>query len=146
MITIADPLRAGNELSYYPGEICARMADVLVISKVNSATKEQVEHVTDNLGKINPRAKVFNADSIVRVDNPKLITGKKVLIVEDGPTITHGGMQFGAGTIAAREYGAAGYADARQYAVGTIKDTLRSIHTLRGSCLQWDTAQSRSGI
>ncbi|MCW6160326.1 MAG: cyclic 2,3-diphosphoglycerate synthase [Candidatus Micrarchaeales archaeon] len=123
MITVADPLRAGNELNYYPGAICARMADVLLLNKVNSATKEQIGHVTDNLNSINPNAQMFSADSIVRVDNPKLITGKKVLIVEDGPSITHGGMQFGAGTIAAREYGAADFADAKKYAVGTLKET-----------------------
>ncbi len=123
MITVADPLRAGNELNYYPGAICARLADVLLLNKVNSATKEQIERVIENLNGINPSAKMFSADSVVKVDNPKLITGKKVLIVEDGPSITHGGMLFGAGTIAAREYGAAGYADAKQYAVGTLKET-----------------------
>ena len=123
MVTVADPLRAGNELSYYPGTIVARMADVLLINKVNSATGEQIANVSSNLEGINPKAKILYADSIVKVDNPKLITGKRVLIVEDGPTITHGQMSFGAGTIAARDYSAADFVDAREYAVGSIKDT-----------------------
>ncbi|MCL5430529.1 MAG: cyclic 2,3-diphosphoglycerate synthase [Candidatus Marsarchaeota archaeon] len=122
MITVADPLRAGNELDYYPGEICARMADVLLINKVNSATKEQLDKVVKNLKSINKGAMIFYANSIVKVDKPKLITGKRVLIVEDGPSITHGQMLFGAGTIAARDYMAAEFVDAKKYAVGTIKD------------------------
>ncbi len=123
MITVADPLRAGDELTYYPGDTCARMADVLLINKVNSATREEIEKVTRNLGSINPGAVVVSANSIVKADNPGLIRGKKVLIIEDGPTITHGGMLFGAGTVAARQYGAAGFANAKDYAVGTIKET-----------------------
>ena len=123
MITVADPLRAGNELTYYPGTIVARMANVLLVNKVNSATGEQIASVTANLEGINPKAKILYADSLVKVDNPKLITGKTVLIIEDGPTITHGQMTFGAGTVAARDYNAADFADAKKYAVGTIKDT-----------------------
>jgi predicted GTPase len=123
MITVADPLRAGNELSYYPGEICAMMADVLLINKVNSAEPEEVERVRDNLKEINPSAKVILADSIVSADNTKIIKGSSVLLVEDGPTITHGNMRFGAATVAAGQYGAARIVDAKPYAVGTIKAT-----------------------
>ncbi|MGA3020442.1 MAG: GTPase [Candidatus Micrarchaeales archaeon] len=123
MITVADPLRAGNELSYYPGEICARMADVLLINKVNSADPGEVERVRSNLREVNPSAKVILADSVVSVDNTKIIRGSSVLLVEDGPTITHGNMRFGAATVAAEQYGAARVVDAKAYAVGTIKAT-----------------------
>ena len=122
-ITVADPLRAGNEMSYYPGNICARMADVLVINKANSATPEQLAEVTSNLRSLNPSATLVNANSVVRTDQPELIQGKRVLLVEDGPTITHGNMPFGAGTIAAQQYGASGYASAKDFAVGSIRTT-----------------------
>ncbi len=122
-ITVADPLRPGNELNYYPGTICAMMADVLLINKVNSAEGDEVEKVVEDLRSINPTAKMFKADSVVRVDNPKLITGKRVLVVEDGPTITHGGMKFGAGTVAVNQYNAAEVVSAKKYAVGEIKAT-----------------------
>ncbi len=122
-ITVTDPLRAGNEVSYYPGAIAAMMADVIVMNKVNSATKDEIEMVTENIKRINPRAKLFYADSIVKADSPNQIKGKKVLVVEDGPTITHGNMQFGAGTVAARQYGASAIVTAKDFAVGTIKDT-----------------------
>ncbi len=132
LVTIADPLRAGNELSYYPGSTVARMADVLLINKINSATGEQVEKVTEDLAMINPSAKMFKADSVVRSDSPKLITNKRVLIVEDGPSITHGQMAYGAGTIAARQYKAAETVDAKKYAVGTIKETYKRYPKLGG--------------
>ncbi len=122
-ITVADPLRAGNEVSYYPGETCARMADVLLINKVNSATQAQLSLVTDDLKRINPRAKIFMADSLVTADNPRQVTGKRVLIIEDGPTITHGNMTFGAGTVAAKELKALHIVDAKRYAIGTIRET-----------------------
>ncbi|MEM0149563.1 MAG: cyclic 2,3-diphosphoglycerate synthase [Candidatus Micrarchaeaceae archaeon] len=125
LITIADPLRAGNELAYYPGETVARMADLLVINKANSATKDEIETLTKNLRSINKKAKIVIADSIIIPDNPGIIKGKRVLIVEDGPTITHGGMRFGAGTVAARLYKAGSIVDAKKYAVGLIKDTFR---------------------
>ncbi len=123
MITVADPLRAGNEMTYYPGNICARMADVLLINKANSASKTQMDQVADNLKAINPHAKIVSANSVVTVDNERLIKGKKVLIIEDGPTITHGNMPFGAGTVAAKQFGAKGVANAKEYAVGSIKST-----------------------
>ncbi len=123
LITVADPLRAGNELSYYPGTTVAEMADVLLVNKVNSATKDELETLVKNLRSINPAAKVAYADSIVTVDNAKMIKGKRVLIIEDGPTITHGGMKFGAGTVAAKNFGAKEIVSAKPYAQGTIRDT-----------------------
>ncbi len=121
-IAVADPLRAGNELTYYPGETVARMADILIINKVNSAKKEDVQRVVNDLEEVNPKAKIVYADSVVGVDNPNGIKGKSVLIVEDGPTITHGGMLFGAGSVAAKEFGAGRVVSAKKYAVGTLKD------------------------
>ena len=123
LLTVADPLRAGNEMSYYPGNTCARMADILLINKVNAATAEQLDEVTRNLRSINPNAVVITANSVVQAERPELIRGKKVLIIEDGPTITHGNMPFGAGTVAARQYGAAGFADAKEFAVGSLRAT-----------------------
>lgn len=120
-ITVADPLRAGNELTYYPGETVARMADVLIINKVNSATTEELRLLDKNLRQINSRAKIVYADSIVMPDNPKLIKGKRVLVIEDGPTITHGGMRLGAAMVAAKEYGAKEIVSAKEYAVGEIR-------------------------
>jgi predicted GTPase len=130
MITLADPLRAGNELTYYPGETSARLADILVINKVNSAAKADVRRVRDDLKKLNPKAKIVLANSVVSVDNAGLIKGRRVLLVEDGPTITHGNMLFGAATIAAREYGAAEVVSAKTYAVGTVKETFRKYPSL----------------
>lgn len=122
-ITVVDPLRAGNELTYYPGETVARMADILIINKVNSATPQELSLLEKNIKQINLRAAVIYADSIVNADNAKLIKGKKVLVIEDGPTITHGGMRVGAGMVAAKEYGAKSFAKAKDYAVGEIKAT-----------------------
>jgi len=130
-ITVADPLRAGNELSYYPGSTVARLADVFLINKVNSASGEQTASVVTNLEQINLKAKIFYADSNIKVDNPNLITGKRVLIVEDGPSITHGEMQYGAGTIAARDYMASEFVDAKRYAVGTIKEVFEKYPKLK---------------
>ncbi|MGC8478433.1 MAG: cyclic 2,3-diphosphoglycerate synthase [Candidatus Micrarchaeia archaeon] len=131
MITVADPLRAGNEISYYPGETVARMADMILINKVNSATKEQIDEVVENLSHINPKAKITYADSEVMPDNPGIIKGKKVLVIEDGPSITHGGMQFGAGTVAAKQFGAKEIASAKEHAVGTIKETFEKYPKLK---------------
>jgi predicted GTPase len=131
MITVADPLRAGNELSYYPGETAARLADLLLINKVNSAEADEVRRVEDDLRQINKTAKIVLADSIVTADNKGIIKGRSVLLVEDGPTITHGNMRFGAATVAAEQYGAGEIVDAKQYAVGTIKDTFEKYKALR---------------
>lgn len=122
MITVADPLRAGNELTYYPGETTAKMADILLINKVNSASKADVERVRMNLAKINPKAKIVLAESVVSINAPaSSIHGKKALLVEDGPTITHGNMLFGAAYVAAKQYGVKEIATAKFYAVGEIR-------------------------
>ena len=122
-IVVADPLRPGHELTYYPGETNARMANVVVINKVNSARPEDVETVERNIKSVNPKAKIIRAESPVTVDRPDEVRGKRVLVVEDGPTVTHGDMPIGAGHMAARAHGAATIVDPRLTAVGTIKKT-----------------------
>ncbi len=120
-VVIADPHRAGHELSYHPGETNLRMADVVVINKVDTARPEAVAQVRGNVARVNPRAVVIEAASPVQVDNPALLPGRRALVVEDGPTLTHGGMTFGAGVIAARKFGVADLVDPRPYAVGSIR-------------------------
>ena len=122
-ITVADPLRAGHELSYHPGEVNVRKADVVVVNKVDSATPEQVQRVIDDVRSLNPGAAIIEAESPVTLDPGPALAGKRVLVVEDGPTLTHGGMAFGAGTVAARQAGAAELVDPRPWAVGTIAET-----------------------
>lgn len=122
-ITVVDPHRPGDELSYYPGEVSLRMADVAVINKIDSADPKNIKIVEENIGKLSPNAKIIKADSKISVDNPELIEGKKVLIVEDGPTLTHGGMKLGAGTVAAQRFEAGEIVDPRPYTVGKLKDT-----------------------
>lgn len=122
-ITVADPHRAGNEVSYYPGEVNLRLADVVVINKMDSASPEGIQIVRDNIRKANPRAIVVDGASPIKVDNPELINGKRCLIVEDGPTLTHGEMKIGAGTIAARKFGASEEVEVRPYLVGKLKET-----------------------
>ncbi|HJX38942.1 MAG TPA: cyclic 2,3-diphosphoglycerate synthase [Anaerolineae bacterium] len=121
-IVVADPHRAGHELSYYPGEANARMADVVVINKIDTADFDGVNTVRRNLRTINPDAIIVEAASPIFVEDPREIRGKRVLVVEDGPTLTHGGMSYGAGTVAATKLGAAEIVDPRPYAVGSIKD------------------------
>jgi len=123
MITVADPHRAGHELAYYPGETNVRLADAVIINKVDSADPRKVEEVRDNVHKINPGAKIILADSELVVENPELIKGKRVLVVEDGPTLTHGGMKYGAGYVAAERTGASEVIEGRKFAVGSIKGT-----------------------
>ncbi len=122
-ITVVDPHRPGHELSYYPGEVSLQMADVVIINKVDSATAENIAIVEDNVKKVNPNAKIIKAESTITVDQPELIKDKKVLVVEDGPTLTHGEMELGAGTVAAQRIGAKELVDPEPYAVGTLKDT-----------------------
>jgi len=122
-IVVADPLRAGHETSYYPGEANLRMADVVVINKMDSASAEQVDALTDAIGQANPEATVIRANSRVTVDDPDAIRGKRVLVIEDGPTLTHGDMKFGAGVVAARAHGATEIVDPRPWAIGTIAET-----------------------
>lgn len=122
-IVVADPLRAGHELSYHPGEANLRMAHAIVVNKMDSATPEQVETLLGTIARVNPSATVVRANSAVRLDDPDAVAGKRVLVVEDGPTLTHGDMKFGAGVVAARRGGAAEIVDPRPYAVGTIAET-----------------------
>jgi predicted GTPase len=124
-ITVIDPHRAGHEVSYYPGEICLRMADVVVINKIDSASADDVQTVRENIERVNPLATVVNASSPVSVDDPDIIKGKRILCIEDGPTLTHGEMGFGAGTIAATRYGAAELVDPRPYTVGAIAESFK---------------------
>jgi predicted GTPase len=119
-IVVADPLRAGHERTYHPGEANVRMADVVVINKVDQATAEQIATVERSVAELNPAATIVRAESRVSVDEPNLIEGKRVLVVEDGPTLTHGGMKIGAGVVAARANGAAEIVDPRPYVTGTI--------------------------
>ncbi len=124
-IVVADPLRAGHEVSYYPGETNFRMADVIVINKVDSAKPEDVEVVRRNAQALNPDAVIVEAASPITLTDEAPIRNRKVLVIEDGPTITHGGMAYGAATIAAQRFGAAEIVDPRPYAVGSIKATFR---------------------
>jgi len=119
-IVIADPHRAGHELTYYPGEVNVRLADVVIVNKVDSAKKEDVELVIRNVRSINEKAKILKANSVITAEKPEWIKGKRVLVVEDGPTLTHGGMAFGAGVIAAKKYGARELVDPRPHAIGSI--------------------------
>lgn len=125
-IGVVDPLRPNAEISYYPGEVMARISDVICINKIDSATLEDINTVRRNIAKINPKAIVIDAASYLTVDKPELIKGKKVLVVEDGPTLTHGEMKIGAGTVAAMKHGAAELIDPRPYTVGKLKDTFKN--------------------
>jgi predicted GTPase len=125
-ITLTDPHRPGDELSYYPGATNLRMADVVIINKIDSARPEDVRTVRKNIRSVNPKATIIEAASPPHMENPALIRGKRVLVIEDGPTVTHGGMAYGVGTIAAWEYGAAEIVDPRLYAVGSIAETFRA--------------------
>jgi len=122
-IVVADPHRPGHEVSYHPGETNLRRAHVVVVNKVDTAAPEGVEAVKRSIRALNPRALVVDAASPISVDDPAMIAGKRVLAIEDGPTLTHGGMGYGAGVLAARRHGAAEVVDPRPYAVGSIRDT-----------------------
>ncbi|MBZ0289078.1 MAG: GTPase, partial [Anaerolineae bacterium] len=128
-IVVVDPHRPGHEMSYHPGEANVRMADVVVINKVDTANYADVRTVRDNVQKLNPNAVVLEAASPLYVDNPGAIRGKRVLVVEDGPTLTHGEMAYGAGVIAAQRFGAAEIIDPRPFAVGSIVDTYHKYPT-----------------
>lgn len=122
-IVVTDPLRPGDEFRYYPGEANVRMADVVVINKVDSAPPENVETVRKNVKLLRPQAKIVEAASDIHVEDEKLIRGKRVVAIEDGPTVTHGGMKEGVGAIAARRFGAKELIDPKPFAVGSIKGT-----------------------
>jgi len=130
LITVADPHRAGHELSYYPGELNARQADIVIINKVNTAKKEDIETVRNNIKRINPKAQIIDGVSTITADDKEMIKGKRVLVIEDGPTVTHGGMKFGAGKIAAETWGAKEIIDPREYAVGSIVETFKKYDNL----------------
>ena len=123
LIVVTDPHRTGHEKEYYPGETNLRLADVVVINKIRTAEPENVEKLRRNIAQINPAARVVAAASPVTVEDPDIITGKRVLVVEDGPTLTHGEMKYGAGVVAAKQCGAAELVDPRPFAIGTIADT-----------------------
>ncbi|MFO7841722.1 MAG: cyclic 2,3-diphosphoglycerate synthase [Fidelibacterota bacterium] len=123
VITVADPHRPGHELGYYPGETNLRMADIVVINKVDTADSEDIEEVRRNIRDTNPDAVIIDAASPIAIDDPSVIRDKKVLVIEDGPTLTHGEMEYGAGTVAAVKFGAAEIVDPRPYTVGSITGT-----------------------
>jgi predicted GTPase len=122
-LVVTDPHRPGHELRYYPGETNLRMADVVVVNKVGTARPDDVETVLANVRRVNPPAEIVLASSPVTLSEPEKVLGKRVLVVEDGPTLTHGEMAYGAGHVAAREHGAAQIVDPRPYAVGSIRET-----------------------
>jgi predicted GTPase len=125
MITVADPHRPGAELNYFAGEVNLRIADVVVLNKIDSASAENIKILRDNIHLANPKAVVVDAVSPIRVDNPSVIRGKKVLVIEDGPTLTHGEMKIGAGIVAAQKFGAAALVDPRPFIVGRLAETFR---------------------
>ena len=125
MVTVVDPHRPGHELSYYPGEVTLRLADVVIINKIDSADFAGIQKLRENIARINPQATVIDAASTISVDKPEVIRGKRVLVIEDGPTLTHGEMKIGAGVVAARRFGAAEIIDPRPFAVGKLAETFR---------------------
>ncbi|MFO7790395.1 MAG: cyclic 2,3-diphosphoglycerate synthase [Bacteroidales bacterium] len=125
-ITVADPHRPGHEMSYYPGSVNLRMADTVVINKMDSASPEGIQTVRDNIKLVNPDATVIDGASPIKVDDPSVIKGKRVLVVEDGPTLTHGEMKIGAGVVAAQKFGCKEIIDPRPYAVGKLADTFKT--------------------
>lgn len=124
-ITVVDPHRPGHELSYYPGEVTLRLADVVVINKMDSANADAIQTVRENIAKVNPHAIVVDGASPIKVDDPSMIRGKRVLVVEDGPTLTHGEMKIGAGTVAAQKFGASELVDPRPFTVGKLSETFQ---------------------
>ena len=122
-IVVADPHRAGNEMTYYPGQVNLRMADVVVINKIDTAKPKNINLLRENIFKLAPEAVLVEAASPIKVEHAEMIRGKKVMVVEDGPTLTHGEMQFGAGTVAAQKHGAREIIDPRPFAIGSIRDT-----------------------
>ena len=125
IITVADPHRPGHEVSYYPGETNLRMADIVVINKIDTADNDDIEMVRQSIREANPNAIIVDAASPITVEDPSVIFGKKVLVIEDGPTLTHGEMEYGAGMVAAVKFGAEDVVDPRPYTVGSITDTFK---------------------
>lgn len=125
-ITVADPHRPGHEVYYYPGEVNLRLADVVVINKMDTAAPEDIQIVRENIAATNPAALVVDAASPISVEDPEVIRGKRVLVVEDGPTLTHGEMTLGAGTVAAQKFGAVELVDPRPFTVGKLTETFET--------------------
>ncbi|MFP3317923.1 MAG: cyclic 2,3-diphosphoglycerate synthase [Thermoplasmata archaeon] len=130
-IVVADPHRAGHEMTYHPGEANFRMADVIIINKEETAPKEGIDLIREHIAQVNPRAIVIDAASPFFIDNPEIIRDKKVLAIEDGPTLTHGEMSYGAAVLASKKYGASELVDAKPYAVGTILETFNKYRQIR---------------
>jgi len=130
MITVADAMRAGQEVGSYPGEVNIRLCDAVIVNKVSQASKEDVERVVRNVRAVNPGAKISLADMDVVVDKPELVSGKRVAVVEDAPTVTHGGLPYGAGYVAARKYGALEVVDPRPKAVGIVREVYEKFNHL----------------
>jgi predicted GTPase len=128
-LVVVDPHRPGHELTYHPGEANVRAADVILINKVDTAGEDAIMQVRDNLSVLNPDAIVIEAASPIFVEDPESIRGKRVLVIEDGPTLTHGGMAYGAGWVAARRFGASEIVDPRPFAIGSIHDTFAKYPT-----------------
>ena len=125
-VTVVDPHRPGHEMSYYPGNVTLRLADVVVINKIDSADPEGIDTVRRNVAAVNPKAVVVDAASVLAMEDPAVVRGRQVLAVEDGPTLTHGEMKIGAAVVAARKFGAAGFVDPRPYLVGRLKETFQT--------------------
>ena len=123
LIVVADPHRVGHEETYYPGETNLRMANVVVINKIDSADPKNVEKLKKIIGRVNPSASIIDAESLITVEDSTIISGKKVLVVEDGPTLTHGEMKYGAGVVAAEKFGASELIDPREFTVGKLSET-----------------------
>ena len=121
-VVVTDPFRAGHEIGYYPGEVNFRMADAILINKVDQSNQDGVRQIEENAKKYNPSAHVIKAESVISVDDPDVVKGKEVLVVEDGPTVTHGDMKFGAGIVVAKKYGASKIVDPRPHAIGGIRE------------------------
>ena len=131
-ITLVDPLRPGDEAAYHPGEANVRMADIVVVAKCDSAEEGAIAAVTESVGRLNPGARVILAESPVTVDDPSVVAGRRVVVVEDGPTLTHGSMSFGAGVVGARAAGAAEIVVPTPFAVGSIAEVYRAYPNARG--------------
>jgi len=131
-LVLADPLRAGDEARYHPGEANVRMADVIIVNKCDSASPEQIEAVEASCRALNPRARILRADSPVTVERPEFVRGKRVVVIEDGPTLTHGSMTFGAGVVGARAAGVAEIVDPAPFAVASLAATYAKYPNARG--------------
>ncbi len=129
-VTVVDPLRPGHEIAYYPGEVNFRLADAIIINKIDYAKTKDVQLIVKNSTKYNPSAKIIKAESVIKTENTKILQGKRVLVVEDGPTVTHGEMKTGAGVVAAERSGARELIDPRPFAVSTIKETFKKYPTI----------------